>query len=386
MGILDRLGVRKVINACGTLTVLGSNRVDSEILGAMKEVADSFVDMNELLVKSGDYIARLLNVPGALITSGAGSGLVLAIAAAITEGDINKMSRLPFTDGLRNEVVVQYPHTVGNPYVYFINIPGGKLRITGSPRGVSESDIRGALNDKTAAILHFQYEPQEGEVTLSKVIEIAREFNIPVIVDAAAELPPLINLTRFIRMGADLVVFSGGKDIGAPGDTGLILANNLKLLNACRLMSPFSYISVNGQTRVFIGRVMKISKEDIAAFIAALERYISINHEERLSLMNKMADEILSELTAAFPSLKIEKRVNHPGERIRPVTVPKVEVKLPENYTKLYIRLLKEGNPPIYACECDGNLCINTHTLREDEVKIVIKRLKEVISMNPPSK
>ena len=386
MGILDRLGVRKVINACGTLTVLGSNRVDSEILGAMKEVADSFVDMNELLVKSGDYIARLLNVPGALITSGAGSGLVLAIAAAITEGDINKMSRLPFTDGLRNEVVVQYPHTVGNPYVYFINIPGGKLRITGSPRGVSESDIRGALNDKTAAILHFQYEPQEGEVTLSKVIEIAREFNIPVIVDAAAELPPLINLTRFIRMGADLVVFSGGKDIGAPGDTGLILANNLKLLNACRLMSPFSYISVNGQTRVFIGRVMKISKEDIAAFIAALERYISINHEERLSLMNKMADEILSELTAAFPSLKIEKRVNHPGERVRPVTVPKVEVKLPENYTKLYIRLLKEGNPPIYACECDGNLCINTHTLREDEVKIVIKRLKEVISMNPPSK
>ncbi|MGC8570042.1 MAG: aminotransferase class V-fold PLP-dependent enzyme [Caldivirga sp.] len=386
MGILDRLGVRKVINACGTLTVLGSNRVDSEVLSAMNEVADSFVDMNELLVKSGDYIARLLNVPGALITSGAGSGLVLAIAAAITEGDINKMSRLPFTDGLRNEVVVQYPHTVGNPYVYFINIPGGKLRITGSPRGVSESDIRGALNDKTAAILHFQYEPQEGEVTLSKVIEIAREFNIPVIVDAAAELPPLINLTRFIRMGADLVVFSGGKDIGAPGDTGLILANNLKLLNACRLMSPFSYISVNGQTRVFIGRVMKISKEDIVAFIAALERYISINHEERLSLMNKMADEILSELTAAFPSLKIEKRVNHPGERVRPVTVPKVEVKLPENYTKLYIRLLKEGNPPIYACECDGNLCINTHTLREDEVKIVIKRLKEVISMNPPSK
>ncbi|MGC9226248.1 aminotransferase class V-fold PLP-dependent enzyme [Caldivirga sp.] len=386
MGILDRLGVRKVINACGTLTVLGSNRVDSEVLSAMNEVADSFVDMNELLVKSGDYIARLLNVPGALITSGAGSGLVLAIAAAITEGDINKMSRLPFTDGLRNEVVVQYPHTVGNPYVYFINIPGGKLRITGSPRGVSESDIRGALNDKTAAILHFQYEPQEGEVTLSKVIEIAREFNIPVIVDAAAELPPLINLTRFIRMGADLVVFSGGKDIGAPGDTGLILANNLKLLNACRLMSPFSYISVNGQTRVFIGRVMKISKEDIVAFIAALEKYISINHEERLSLMNKMADEILSELTAAFPSLKIEKRVNHPGERVRPVTVPKVEVKLPENYTKLYIRLLKEGNPPIYACECDGNLCINTHTLREDEVKIVIKRLKEVISMNPPSK
>jgi seryl-tRNA(Sec) selenium transferase len=107
-------------------------------------------------------------------------------------------------------VVVQYPHTVGNPYVYFINIPGGKLRITGSPRGVSESDIRGALNDKTAAILHFQYEPQGGEVTLSKVIEIAREFNIPVIVDAAAELPPLINLTRFIRMGADLVVFSWG--------------------------------------------------------------------------------------------------------------------------------------------------------------------------------
>ncbi|ABW01971.1 aminotransferase class V-fold PLP-dependent enzyme [Caldivirga maquilingensis] len=384
MGVLDKLGVRKVINACGTLTVLGSNRVSSRVLEAMREVADSFIDMNELLVKSGEYIAKLLNVPGALVTSGAGAGLVLAVAAAITEGDVDKMSRLPFTDGLRNEIIIQYPHTVGNPYVYLINIPGGRVRIVGSPSGVNENDIKNALNKNTAAVLHFQYEPQEGEVPLSKVIDIAHEFNTPVIVDAAAELPPLLNLTRFIKMGADLVVFSGGKDIGAPGDTGLILANNLRLLEACRLMSPFSYINVNGQSRVFIGRVMKISKEDIVALVAALEEYVKVNHEERLSVMNKMADEVISELTAVLPGIRIEKRLNHPGERIRPVTVPKVEIKLPRRYTELYIKLLREGDPPIYACECEGNLCINMHTLSQDEVPIVINRLKEVISRYPP--
>ncbi|WP_291766957.1 aminotransferase class V-fold PLP-dependent enzyme [Caldivirga sp. UBA161] len=385
MGVLDRLGVRKVINACGTLTMLGSNRVSLRVVEAMREVAGSFVDMNELLIKSGEYIAKLLNVPGALVTNGAGAGLVLAIAAAITGGDVDKMSRLPFTDGLRNEVIVQYPHTVGNPYTYFINIPGGKVRIVGSPSGVSDDDVRSAINENTAAILHFQYEPEEGEVPLSRVIDIAHERNIPVIVDAAAELPPLINLTRFIKMGADLVVFSGGKDIGAPGDTGLILANNLKLLEACRLMSPFSYINVNGRTRVFIGRVMKISKEDIVALVAALEEYISVNHEERLSLMNKMADEVISELTSLFPSLRVGKRINHEGERIRPVTVPKVEIKLPKSYTELYIKLLREGDPPVYACECDGNLCINMHTLSQEEVNIVVNKLKEVISRYPPN-
>jgi Selenocysteine synthase [seryl-tRNASer selenium transferase] len=128
MGILERLGVRRIVNACGTLTVLGGNRVSPSVIEAMREVAESFVDMNELLIKSGEYVARLLNVPGALITSGAGAGLVLAVASAITGGDVEKMSRLPFTEGMRNEVVVQYPHTVGNPYVYFINIPVVNLK------------------------------------------------------------------------------------------------------------------------------------------------------------------------------------------------------------------------------------------------------------------
>jgi selA-related pyridoxal phosphate-dependent enzyme, putative len=290
MGILERLGVRRVINACGTLTVLGGNRVSPSVIEAMREVAESFVDMNELLIKSGEYVARLLNVPGALITSGAGAGLVLAVASAITGGDVEKMSRLPFTEGMRNEVVVQYPHTVGNPYVYFINIPGGKLKVVGSPGRVTEDDIKNAMSEKVAAVVHFQYEPQEGELPLSRVIEIAHDHGVPVIVDAAAELPPVTNLTRFIKMGADLVVFSGGKDIGAPNDTGLILVNNLKLLEACRLLGPFSYINVNGQVRVFIGRAMKISKEDIVAFVAALENYVKVNHEERLRVMNELAD------------------------------------------------------------------------------------------------
>lgn len=173
---------------------------------------------------------------------------------------------------------------------------------------------------------------------LSRFICIAHEFNIPVIVNAAAEPPPLVNLTSFIRMGADLVVFSGGKYINAPGDTGLILANNLRLLEACRLMSPFRYINVNGQTRVFIGRAMKISKEDIIALVAALEEYVKVNHEERLSVMNKMANEVISELTitTVFPSLK-------------------VEIKLLRSYTKLYIRPLKEG---IYQYTCASVMVI----------------------------
>ncbi|MFP3301454.1 MAG: aminotransferase class V-fold PLP-dependent enzyme [Caldivirga sp.] len=384
MGILERLGVRRIVNACGTLTVLGGNRVSPSVIEAMREVAESFVDMNELLIKSGEYVARLLNVPGALITSGAGAGLVLAVASAITGGDVEKMSRLPFTEGMRNEVVVQYPHTVGNPYVYFINIPGGKLKVVGSPGGVTEDDIKNAMSEKVAAVVHFQYEPQEGELPLSRVIEIAHDHGVPVIVDAAAELPPVTNLTRFIKMGADLVVFSGGKDIGAPNDTGLILVNNLKLLEACRLLGPFSYINVNGQVRVFIGRAMKISKEDIVAFVAALENYVKVNHEERLRVMNELADYIISELKSTLPKLQVRKRVNAPNERVRPVVVPKVEIELPRDRVRLYIELLKRGDPPIYLCECDGHLCISTHTLSKDETELVVERLRNIMNKYPP--
>lgn len=384
MGILERLGVKRVINACGTLTVLGGNRVNPLAMEAMREVADSFVDMNELITKSGEYVAKLLNVPGALITSGAGSGLVLAVAAAITEGDLEKMAMLPFTEGMRNEVIVQYPHTVGNPYTYFINIPGGKLRVIGSQGGVTVRDLEAAIGPRTAAVVHFQYEPQEGELPLGEVIKVAHDHGVPVIVDAAAELPPLSNLTRFIRMGADLVVFSGGKDIGAPNDTGLILANNLKLLEACRLMGPFSYVNVKGVVRVFIGRAMKISKEDIVALVAALEDYLRVNHDERLRFMNDLADYIINELRASFPSLRVRKRVNAPNERVRPVVVPKVEVELPRGYTDLYIKLLREGEPPIYACECGGNLCINTQTLSRGEAEVIIERLRDIIKDHPP--
>ena len=384
MVILEKLGIKPIINGCGTLTRLGGNRVDPSIIDAMKEVANHFIDMNEFLVKSGEYVARLLNVPGALIVNGAGAGIVLAIAATITEGDIQKMIKLPFTEGFKNEIIIQHPHTINNPYVYFAMIPGGKLRIVGSLTKVTKEDIVNAINDKTAAILHFYFEPQEGEVPLSDVIGIAHKYGVPVIVDAAAELPPVENLTRFIRMGADLVIFSGGKDIGAPNDTGLILANNLKLLEACRLMTYVSYVEVNNQTHVFIGRTMKMSKEDIIAFIVALERYLTMDHNQRLLTMHRNADLIIDELKKSFPQLKIRKRVNNPNERIRPVIIPKVEIELPEELTKSLIKSLREGDPPIYLCECDGHLCINVHTLTDEEVIVVIEKLKELLAKYLP--
>ena len=100
--------------------------------------------------------------------------------------------------------------------------------------------------------------------------------------------------------------------------------------------------------------------------------------------MNELADYIISELKSTLPKLQVRKRVNAPNERVRPVVVPKVEIELPRDHVRLYIELLKRGDPPIYLCECDGHLCISMHTLSKDETELVIERLRNIMNKYPP--
>jgi len=121
----------------------------------------------------------------------------------------------------------------------------------GTETKTTEEDLRRAINNKTCAVLYFAFDPQEGVLPLEKVVKIAHEFNVPVIVDAAAELPPRENLKKFYDLGADLVLFSGGKDLGAPNDTGLILGRK-ELVQLWRRLGPHSYEKVDDKTRIYI--------------------------------------------------------------------------------------------------------------------------------------
>ena len=190
--ILEELGVHGLVNAYGTLTILGGTVLADEILDAIREAGKVYLDVPELDIKAGDYIARLLGAEDAYVTSGGAAGVALSVAACITKGDATRVSRLPITEGMANEVVVQKLHR--NMYDRNIEVVGGRIVEVGNEKETSANDLKQALTKRTAAVAYFAFDPEEGVLPLEKVLDISHGHGTPVIVDAAAELPPVSNL------------------------------------------------------------------------------------------------------------------------------------------------------------------------------------------------
>jgi uncharacterized pyridoxal phosphate-dependent enzyme len=367
--IYDKLGVRKIINAWGTITAIGGSRMPPECFQAMAEAGRSFVFLDELHIKAGQYVAQLLGVEAAYISSGAAGGIVLAAAACLTGTDQQKICALPKTDGWANEIIVQ--KAPGPTYVYQgMTHVGAHLVEVGTPQQMTVAEIEQAVSDRTAAImLYLDIRPQP---SIAEVSPIARRAGVPLIVDAAAELPPRRNLTEPLKQGADLVVFSGGKGVLGPQGTGLVVGRK-GLIEACRL---------NGNPHNAIGRPMKVGKEDIAAFIAALERFMARDEEEEMQEYARRGDRIVRQLAGIEG---IVARTLWADPRARPV-VPRVYIDLEKGFalTKEQIRQqMLDGEPSVAIGETDSGVSVALLLLNEEEVGIVARRLEEVLRARP---
>jgi uncharacterized pyridoxal phosphate-dependent enzyme len=378
MGIIEELDLKPVINAAGTLTTLGGTTLAKEVINAIIEASGVYLDMGELHVKAGQYIAKLLGVEDAYITSGAGAAIVLAVAACMVRERSDRLGTFPHVEDLKHQVIVQKKHR--NFYDYIIEITGAKIVEIGTESETSESDLINAINEKTCAVMYFVFDPMDGTLPLNKVIEIAHHCNIPVIVDAAAEVPPRDNLKKFYEMGADLVIFSAGKDIGAPNDTGIIIGRRT-LIEICRRLGPHNYENVDGRTRIYLGRPMKTSKEDVFAVIAALKKYLNMNENDRIANWENKVDYIISELSRN--GLKNVRKIyptdfGHP----RPVCIPRVEIQPPENdKADNLLQKLREEDPPIYAYTFGNKLYINPQCVRDGEEKIIAERIIKIMQV-----
>jgi L-seryl-tRNA(Ser) seleniumtransferase len=213
-GIYEELGVRRVINAAGTKTVLGGSRMPQPVIDAMVDAARAFVTMRELQEKAGQRIAELVGVEAAMVSSGAAGGILLSVAACIAGTDPEKIRRLPHLED-RNEVVVgqEEPN-----YIYqAAEAAGGRLVHVGARDRLDVDDFAAAIGDRTAAVFLVVYmlDRRRGRgaatATVPAMARLARARGVPVVVDAAGELPPTRNFRRFLDEGVDLVVFSGGK-------------------------------------------------------------------------------------------------------------------------------------------------------------------------------
>ena len=263
---LDRLGVRSWINARNWSTVIGGTWIDDRVLEAMNEVAKTFVDMHELFEKADKRIAQLCGVEQAHITTGTGAAMELAVAGCMAGDDYSKWLKLPRTDGMRNQVVMPRGHNIS--YTPQWAASGAEVVEYGQAGHLRsfKREMESAITEKTCCLSYtvsYNTVPR-GQVPLEEVIEVGEKYDLPVIVDAASDLPPTSNLHKFTDMGADIVCISGGKAIKAPNNTGMMLGTGR---GKDIIQSVRKYTFPNPGW----GRGHKISKEQIVGLVVALE-------------------------------------------------------------------------------------------------------------------
>lgn len=364
MSLYETLGVRPVINAYATLTRLGGSLMPPEVLAAMNEAAQHWVDLNELQRRVGERIAELTHNEAAYVSSGAAAGLVLATAACITGNDAALAQRLPDLTGLKNEVIVH--RTQRNGYDYAVRQTGVTVVEIGDGTQTTPADLEAAINPRTAAVFWFQGAmTAPGDLPLTEVIRIAAARGVPVVVDAAAQLPPVSNLWDFTRMGAALAIFSGGKDLRGPQSSGLVLGRR-DLIEACRM---------HGNPFQAVGRPMKVGKEELAGILAAVERYLKLDHAAR----EAYCEQTVADWCAAFNALPgLSARRDFPNEARQPLPRCRVTVDaaVVGRTRDQIVQALAEGDPPIMveATGADG-IFLNPMTLEPGEEQIVQARL-----------
>jgi uncharacterized pyridoxal phosphate-dependent enzyme len=369
--IYDRLGVKKVINGQGSISKIGGSLMAREVIAAMAAAGQAYVEISEFLDKAGRHLAALIGVEAAFITSGAAAGLVLSTAACVTGKDPAKIFRLPDTQGMKNEIIIHRQQR--NHYDSCIRQVGVRLVEIGLARETHPWELENAISERTAAVVYFVAYARTNSLPLSQVTTTAHEAGVPVIVDAADELPPAANLRRFSDEGADLVIFSGGKAIGGPQGSGLVLGNR-DLIEACTLNAFPNYA---------IGRPMKIGKEEIAGLIVAVERYLSKDFGIEFATRDRQVSKIVRALEG-IPGISVERIVGFREEpELHPFDVPRALIKiLPTLNTSKddIIRRLKEGDPPVYVLSAGNNVVVATQGLGEGDEVIVARRIREVVS------
>ncbi|MCH7725057.1 MAG: aminotransferase class V-fold PLP-dependent enzyme [Planctomycetes bacterium] len=261
--VYKALGIRPIINAAGTITTLGGSLMPPEVVDAWTAAAHSFVNLLELQDRVGERIAKLLGVEAALVTTGAAGGILIGTAAAVTHRDHSLVGRLPLPPEKGLEVIRQkshrecYDHQVTTCGVRLIDVE-------------TREDLQRAISKRTAMMFSYNVHEDESKIRQSEWVEVARRHKIPTLLDAAADAPPLDALWKYNKIGYDMVVFSGGKAIRGPQDAGLLLGRK-DLIEAAKL---------NTAPRCGnIGRGLKVSKEDMVAMWAAVERFVRLDHE-----------------------------------------------------------------------------------------------------------
>jgi D-glucosaminate-6-phosphate ammonia-lyase len=390
-----QLGLEPIINACGTVTRLGGAPMPSKVLEAFHEAAQEWVPLEQLQAAASRKIAETTGAEAGLVTAGSAAALTLGTAAILAGQNLGRMEKLPQTDGFPNEIIIAREQRSG--YDHAIRAAGARLVEVGFNEITSNAGVRraelwefeAAITSQTAGIA---YVLGPGACpALSDVVEMAHRHGLPVIVDAAGELPPRENLKRIPATGADLVAFSGGKAIRGPQSTG-ILCGRRDLISSAALQMldmddhlelwdpPVEFIDrsqLAGIPRHGIGRALKVSKEEIIALLTALDLFSTGAYDDDPPRLHACLESIQSGLQ----NVHAECQIVEPNTQDRWALLEIVVDQRTLGRSAFDVcKALRDGSPPVYVGHGklnDGILVVNPLCLNEESTDQLTGRLLE---------
>jgi len=367
VGIYEELGIKPIINASATLTRLGGSRMPQQVLEAMHAAAGSFIDLPLFQTRVGERIAELTRNEAAFVSSGAAAGIVLAVATLMAAPNAPAPMAYPSLKGItKNEVIVFTSQR--NGYDFAILQTGASLVECDD----SLASFEAAITGRTACLVWFAGALAAKSPPIEDVIAIARKHRVPVLVDAAAQIPPVSSFWHFTKgLGCEGVVFSGGKGIRGPQAAGLVLGTT-QLIEGCRRLSA----PTQG-----IGRPMKVGKEELAGMLAAVRYTLDQDEGAMLEGYETIVQNWIGEL-AGIAGVTTER--GFPSEAGQPHA--RTIVRLDGGFRKTRDQVvdeLKNGDVWIEVSaplDEPDTIALNPQTLTSEEADVVAARLRQVLT------
>ncbi len=375
------LGVQRFINATCHHTMYGGTLLPDISMRAMEAAATSAVDMMDLQRAAGRVISKYTHADDGFIVSGCAAAMLVGTAAILTGTDPAKMERLPDTTGMKNLCVAKRfkrrispsgEEYVDHSYAIAVQTAGVKFVEVGDEDAdtVTPEQYEAGFSDDVAMVYWIGYAPA-GDISLEDVIDIAHKHGVPVMIDASNSLPPRENLHRFIDLGADLVCFSGGKGIQGPQGAG-ILAGRADLIEAVGMQSAPNH---------GIGRVCKVSKEEVVGQVASLMWWADQDEEDRMTEHHRRSG-MMADMLRDIPNVSLE--IVFPDYNQRPYPTVHLTT-LPDSGLsgRELLKLLHDGDPAIAAMShhADPNtIRLDVRLLEDNEIEQISERLHEIFS------
>lgn len=378
--IYSRLGVDPIINCATTYTRLGGSIMSPTVAQAMADAADAFVPIPELQDAIGKRIAELTGNEAAYVSNGAAAAIAITAAACMTGGDPVAMARLPReAASLKNEFIIQ--RNQRNYYDAAIPLVGGRIIEVGHAMETALWEFDAAYSEKTAGVFYFAGTHLNHQtLPLPTVVEWAHARGLPVIVDAAAQIPPISSLWHFTNeLGADLALFSGGKGLGGPQNSGLIVGK-AELIRS---------IAAAGPPHHGVGRPMKTAKEAMIGVLTAVEEALDPSREEERRTAERAWREQVERWATAWSEVAgegIEVCIDPTGEAGEPV--PRVLVRFGPGSTldlDSFVLALRAEHPRIEVVLDDlVTAAVSAHLLKDGEADIVERRIASILQGEAP--